>query len=151
MKKPTTVCINTAPGNKTRWVRQAQREGKKLSVWMADTLNAASEPLDRPGLKISIPDDVDFAELRLTRDTATGAVEFNWAPIEAICMASGIAPAVFTESHEDNVSGLIVQWYEAHRAQGGAADPVAETLIAEVLAEDEYGRGRVIPGSGRVQ
>jgi len=57
MKKPATVCINTDPSNKTRWVRQAQREGKKLETWVAETLNAASKPLaeEPAGQGFSLP------------------------------------------------------------------------------------------------
>jgi len=102
-------------------------------------------------MKITIPENVGFADLKLTRDPTTGAVEFAWQPIQAICTASGIDPAIFTDSHEDTVAGLIVQWYGAHRAQGGASDPVAEILIAEVEAEDTYGPEHDQPGSGRVQ
>lgn len=57
-----------------------------------------------------------------------------------ICEASGIDPAI-TLSDEDNISGIIVAWYNAHRAAGGDADPVADDLIAECIAEDERGGG----------
>jgi hypothetical protein len=46
---------------------------------------------------------------------------------------------------EDNVSGLIIGWYQAHRQQGGEPDPVAEDLIAEVLAEDAAGQNTSLP------
>ena len=89
--------------------------------------------------KIAIPDDVSFSSLRLGRD-ADGTVSFDWAPIERICDASGVAVEVFKDGPEDNVSGLIVSWYQAHRQNGGEPDPVAEDLIAEVLAEDAAGQ-----------
>ncbi len=91
-------------------------------------------------LKISIPDAVDFADLKLARD-AGGHVRFDWEPINAICAASQIDPIVFTDTHEGNVAGLIVHWYEAHLAQGGRKDPVADDLIAEARLEDEHGGG----------
>lgn len=93
-------------------------------------------------LKISNP-GVPFAALKLRRDVTTGQVSFDWAPIERICEASGIDPCLFKRSHEDNVSGLIVAWYQAHREAGGAPDPVAEQLIAEVLAEMAFGEASV--------
>lgn len=91
-------------------------------------------------LTIAIPDDLDFAELKLTRD-ADGMVSIDWVPIERICAASGIDCAVFRDQHEDNVSGLIVAWYAQHLAHGGAHDPVQDDLIAEMLAEDARGDG----------
>lgn len=39
--------------------------------------------------KITIPDGLNFAELKLTRDPVTGEVEFECAPLEAICEANG--------------------------------------------------------------
>lgn len=94
-----------------------------------------------------IPDGIAFADLRLSRDPLTREVSFDWEPVERICSASGIDSEVLRRSSEDAVGGLIVAWYNAHRRAGGAADPVAEQLIAEALAEGEYGEDRVQPGS----
>lgn len=92
-------------------------------------------------LTIVIPDDLDFADLKLARDPLTGDVSFDWGPIERICIESGIDVSVFRDQHEDNVSGLIVQWYREHLARGGARDPVQDDLIAETIAEDAHGDG----------
>lgn len=46
---------------------------------------------------------------------------------------------MFRYSHEDNVSGLIVQWYAEHLKRGGDPDPIAEELIQEVFIEDHFG------------
>jgi len=92
--------------------------------------------MEKRATRLAIPDDVEFADLKLTRDPKTGEVEFDWTPIERICEASGIDIALFREGPEDNVSGLIVGWYRAHREAGGAADPVQEALLREVVAED---------------
>lgn len=89
--------------------------------------------------RIAIPDDVEFSDLRLQRD-ADGSVSFDLSVIERICAASGLPVEALTESPEDNVSELIIGWYKAHRADGGAADPVADDLIAEVAAEDAAGQ-----------
>jgi len=88
--------------------------------------------------RLAIPDDLAFEALKLTRDPRTGEVEFDWAPIEAICAASGVDVEVFKHGPEaeDNVSALIVAWYWAHLACGGAPDAVQEQIIAEVAAED---------------
>lgn len=95
---------------------------------------------------ITIPDDVSFEDLRLGRDPITREVSFEWAAIERVCVASSIDVDLFRRAPEDNVAGLIVAWYGEHRARGGAPDPVAEQLLAEVVAEDEYGPERVQPG-----
>lgn len=102
-------------------------------------------------MHITIPDGVSFEQLKLSRDPVTLSVEFDWAPIEAICAASGVDPAVFKDSHEDNVSGLIHAWYMGHLANGGAPDPVQEQLHAEVEAEDWAGEVFVISHGGGVQ
>lgn len=86
--------------------------------------------------RLAIPDDLAFEALKLTRDPRTGEVEFDWAPIEAICAASGVDVEVFKHGPEDNVSALIVAWYRAHLAGGGAPDAVQEEILAEVAAED---------------
>lgn len=95
---------------------------------------------------IAIPDDLDFSALQLERDPVTHALAFTWGPIRRICEASGLDVALM--EHEDNVSGLIVAWYAEHRRSGGAADLVAEQILAEVLAEDAFGAYRVQSGPG---
>src|SRR3990170_5476567 len=92
-------------------------------------------------LMVSIPEGLDFSELHLARDPRTGAIEFEWAPIERICAASGLDVALFRSGPEDNVAGLITAWYAEHRGHGGAADTVQEDLLAEVRAEDGRGGG----------
>ena len=96
-------------------------------------------------VRLVIPNGLAFADLHLARDLATGVVRYNWHPIEVICMASGIEIAVFRDTPEDNVAGLLVSWYGAHREQGGEEDPVAEELILEVAKEEAIGLYRVTP------
>lgn len=88
---------------------------------------------------IKIPDTLDFSDLKLARDS-DGAVSFDLDVIELICEESDLPLEAFTESAEDNVSALIVGWYRSHIQRGGAPDPVAEDLIAEVTAEDKAGQ-----------
>ncbi len=90
-------------------------------------------------INIAIPNGLTFSELGLSRKS-DGNVCFDWAVIDRICKASGLPVEMFRDSPEDNVSGLIVGWYQAHRKHGGASDPVAEDLIAEVLAEEKTGQ-----------
>lgn len=103
-------------------------------------------------MKIVIPEGLDFAALKLSRDPVTLDVEFDWAPIEAICDESGIDVRIFSEQHEDNVAGLIHAWYIEHLERGGAPDPVQEMLLAEVQAEEAAGgQAGVINHGGAVQ
>lgn len=140
MTKADTAVIHfeTQRANKTRWVKQAQREGMKLSDWITRTLNEASQPMQKKAT-VQIPDTVKFSDLNLQRD-ADGHVSFDWAPIEAICEASGLDQEHLKEGPEDNVSGLIIQWYIAHRQDGGTKDATAEDLIAEVEVEEAFGQ-----------
>ena len=95
----------------------------------------------RTPLTITIPDGVRFADLKLARDPQTGDLEFEWAPLERICEASGIDLAVFRDAPEDNVAALLVAWYHAALANGEPRDPVQDDLIAEARAEDARGGG----------
>lgn len=81
-----------------------------------------------------------FADLRLGRDSKTGDVSFDTSVIERIEQESGLPAGFFMGQHEDALASLITTWYSAHRAAGGDADPVAEDLLAEVLAEDVAGQ-----------
>ena len=89
---------------------------------------------------ISIPLGMSFSELRLARDPKTGDVSFDTSVIERIEAESGLPAGFFMGQHEDALASLITTWYSAHRAAGGDADPVAEDLLAEVLAEDAAGQ-----------
>jgi len=100
---------------------------------------------------ISVPEGLSIEDLHLTRDPVTGATEFNWAPLEAICRESGLDIALFRDMPEDNVAGLLMTWYRAHRDAGGAHDPVFEQLIAEAEAEDTFGEHRIQRGSHKPQ
>ena len=94
----------------------------------------AESPID-----IQIPDGLDFADLKLARDPRTGDISFDWAPIEAICEASGIDLALFEDPDEDTLSELIVEWYAVHLANGGARDPVQEEMMGEATDDDSLG------------
>jgi hypothetical protein len=87
-------------------------------------------------LNISVPKEVDFADLQLRRH-ADGVIAFNWRPIEAICAASGIDHTAFCT---DDVAAFIVAWYGRHLAAGGARDATADDLITEVAIEEMHGQ-----------
>jgi hypothetical protein len=92
----------------------------------------------------TIPDGVEFSDLKIARDT-DGRVSFDWTPIERICEASGIDVSIMREGPEDNVCSLIIAWYESHLAHGGDPDPVAQDIINEAIAEDSRGGGLSYP------
>lgn len=95
--------------------------------------------MQRQLANISIPDTVSFSDLKLARD-ADGMVSFDWSPIETICHGSNLPVEILREGPEDNVSGLIVAWYQHHLAAGGDHDAVADDLIAEAMAEEARGQ-----------
>lgn len=101
--------------------------------------------MDKIRLGITIPDHISFADLKLSREP-NGMVSFDWAPIEAICRASGVDIAILKDGPDDNVSALIVNWYQAHRAAGGKSDPVQDDLITEITLEDAAGSASFPPG-----
>lgn len=100
------------------------------------------QPINSTGATaVIIPDGLEFAALKLSRDPTTGAVDFDTAPIVAICAASGLDARLFTDSPEDNAAGLLAAWYAQHLAAGGARDAVMDDLINEAAAEDQRGGG----------
>lgn len=102
---------------------------------------ASITPPPGAGTFARIPDDLDFSALKLARDPSTGAVDFDWRPIESICIASGLDVDLFRSGPEDNAASLISAWYAEHLARGGARDATMDDLIAEAAAEDLAGGG----------
>ena len=84
---------------------------------------------------IVIPSGVVFSDLELKRDV-DGLVQFNWAPIEAICEASGIDSKSLKQAKCESVATLLVHWYIAHLGQGGLPDRVQEELMTDAWTED---------------
>lgn len=109
----------------------------RLTDWITKRVEA--QPMHKIA-PISIPSGMTFADLRLARDPVTGDVSFDTAIIECIERESGLPTGFFMGQHEDAVAALITTWYSTHRAAGGDADPVAEDLLAEVMAEDAAGQ-----------
>lgn len=130
------IHLRVPAATKGRWVRASRAAGMRLTDWIE---NAVEAHMQQQLAKIAIPDDIDFSDLKLARDP-DGAVSFDWAVIERVCQASSLPVEVLRDGPEDNVAGLITTWYRAHRQHGGAADPVADDLIAEVLIEDAAGQ-----------
>ena len=95
--------------------------------------------MGRHMIRLKIPEDLTFGDLGLSRDP-DGSVSFNWAAIERLCAASGLPADQLRDWSEDDISSVIVAWYRVHRQNGGTPDPVAEDIIAEVVAEDRAGQ-----------
>lgn len=131
------VHLRVPAATKARWVRESRAAGMRLTDWIVKRVEAQPMKKITP---IAIPQGLAFAALRLARDPATGDVSFDTAVIERIEAESGLPAGFFMGQHEDALASLITGWYSAHRAAGGAADPVAEDLIAEVRAEDAAGQ-----------
>lgn len=121
---------------KGRWIRASRAAGMRLTDWIVEAVEAR---MTQQLTRIAIPDDVQFADLKLQRDP-DGAVSFDWTPIDRICAASNLPIELLRDGPDDGVGGLIVQWYQAHLAAGGERDPVQDDLIAEALAEDAAGQ-----------
>lgn len=92
-----------------------------------------------------IPGEVDFEDLHLSRDH-DGELTFDWEPIEKICELSAVDIELFREGDTNALMGFILAWYQAHRAQGGPADAVAEELMSETLETWHEGRFVFPPG-----
>ena len=88
---------------------------------------------------VAIPEDLEFSDLNLSRES-DGSVSSDLAVIERICEASGLPVEIFRDGPEDNIAELIIRWYEMHLQDGGEADPVAEDLLAEAIAEEKAGQ-----------
>ena len=96
-------------------------------------------------LRVTIPDGVEFADLRLSRNVDDGLLRFKIAPIEAICEASVLDLDEVVQGPQPLVGLLIAAWYAAHREQGGAPDPVQEDLMEEARLEMKHGGGFSYP------
>ena len=130
------IHLRVPAATKGRWVRASRAAGLRLTDYITCAVEAY---MQQQLARVAIPEGLDFADLRLARD-ADGAVSFDWAVIERICRANNLPVEMLREGPEDNVAGLLIGWYSSHRNAGGAPDPVAEDLLAEVKAEDAAGQ-----------
>lgn len=137
-----TIVIMAPKGTKARWVRQSQAEGAKLTDWVIKHVEASVQRSHQVQVRITVPPSVNFADLRLTRDSQTGSLHFDWAPLQRICDASGIDIALLRDQPEDNVAGVLAAWYAQHRAAGGLPDAAMDELIGEADIEDTHGHGQ---------
>jgi len=130
------INLRVPAATKGRWVRASRAAGQRLTDYITSAVEAY---MQQQLARVAIPERLDFADLRLAREP-DGSVSFEWGVIERICAASGIPVELLRDGPEDNVAGLLIGWYCAHRERGGNADPVADDLLAEVQAEDAAGQ-----------
>jgi hypothetical protein len=136
MSDKSTIHLNVPAELKGRWVRASRTAGMRLTDFI---VNAVEDYMQRQLANITIPDTVTFSDLKLARD-ADGMVSFDWSPVEIICNTSNVAVEILKDGPEDNVSGLIIAWYESHLANGGQRDPVADDIIGETIIEQKHGQ-----------
>lgn len=132
-----TIHLSVPKATKARWVRESRAAGMRLTDWIIDRVEARNMSTHTT---IRVPTDLQFADLKLAR-AADGDVSFDSGVISRIEAASGLPTGHFMSQSEVAVADLIVQWYRAHLATGGASDPVAADLVAEARIEDERGGG----------
>lgn len=123
---------------KGRWVRASRARGQRLTDWIV--AHVESSMLQQ----INIPAELDFADLKLARD-ADGHLSFDASIVARIAAASGLRDDWVLGQPEDVLAEVLARWYRAHRAAGGAPDPVQEDLIAETRLEDARGGGLSYP------
>jgi len=74
-----------------------------------------------------VPDSVEFADLNL-RVNGEG-LDFDWAPIERVCEASGLPTKALQSVPSSTILEVIRAWYIAHRRNGGPPDVAAESMV----------------------
>jgi len=136
MSDKSTIHLNVPPELKGRWIRASRAAGMRLTDFI---VNAVEDYMERQLANITIPDTVNFSDLKLARDS-DGMVSFDWLPVEEICKASNVPVEILKDGPEDNVSSLIIAWYESHLASGGQRDPVADDIIGEAIIEQQHGQ-----------
>ena len=142
MENDALIHLRIPAATKGRWVRASRAAGMRLTDWITQAVEARMA--EQIALKISIPDDVQFADLKLARDP-DGHVSFDWSPIERICAESGIDVDMFRAAPEENTAQLITAWYAEHLRRGGERDPVQDDLIGEMIAEERIGQRVSLP------
>jgi hypothetical protein len=88
----------------------------------------------------------EFAGLELTRDPRTGTLTYSVAALTSILESQQIDPAGII-GDEDQVAEILIRWYIANRNFCGDVNPGIEQVIAEAMAEDEFGAERAQRGS----
>ena len=97
-------------------------------------------------IKIQIPSGLKFSDLNLSRHPGEDRdLEFDTAPFIKI---AELNPHIDIEN-EEVINAIMIAWYKQHLSEGGATDPVIETLLSEIAIEDSF--GFAIETSGKIQ
>lgn len=106
----------------------------------------------QPIRKVQIPASLKFADLKMTREGASGMVSWAWAPlIEIFRPILACSDDVRSEGNRGSVLQLILRWYMAAQQMGEPKDSVMEQLLAEMAYEKAYGLAVVAAGSSTRQ
>lgn len=141
IQSDSLIHLNVPAATKGRWIRASRSAGKKLSEWIVDIVE---RHMEQRLVNISIPDDLNFRDLKLGIES-DGSYGFDMRVIERICDASNLPVSAFIDSPEDNITSLIMRWYELHLQNGGEPDPVMAHSFNEVLAEEKAGQSFSYP------
>lgn len=141
IQNDSIIHLNVPAAMKGRWIQASRSEGVKLSDWIVDIVE---RHMEQRLVNIAIPDDLSFSDLKLSIET-DGSFSFDMGVIERICNESHIPLTMFTDSPEDNVTRLIMHWYELHLQNGGTPDPMMTHSFNEVLAEEKAGQSFSYP------
>ncbi len=95
---------------------------------------ARRNPVDRPvetTTRFVVPEDIDFSDLHLRRHR-DGRIRFDWRVVGRVCEESGVSARELALGPNEDLIAFLVAWYNAQLRLGGAANPVAEALEAEM-------------------
>jgi hypothetical protein len=93
---------------------------------------------------MDVLEDIDFADLHLTRRHTDDKLFFDWEVVMRACTEWQVDFMRLRES-ESAIRKFLLTWYKAHRDFGGAADAVAEELVAEASLVETRGGGFFYP------
>lgn len=80
-----------------------------------------------PNITLKLPDGYSFADLKLRRCDAD-AIDLDMDVVKVVCKLNGLDIEKVLANPGPMVSSILSVWYKSHLAQGGATDPVMETL-----------------------
>ena len=123
------------------WPTQEEKEQSDARIDEDDAMNAKV---------ITIPAGLGFAELALEREPRTRRLLYKPVPLERLVSANRLAIRGTMFEEEDLAAWLIAEWYLAHRVRGGEPDPIAEEVLAEIVALQATNIPALQPGGDQV-
>ena len=80
-----------------------------------------------PNITLKLPEGYSLADLKLRRCDAD-AIDLDMDVVKVVCKLNGLDIDKVLANPGPVVSTILSVWYKSHLAQGGASDPVMETL-----------------------